>query len=425
MGISLDDLRAGSVASGEAGPTSDRVAFEHLYRDHAPSVRRVVRRYLWGAVVDDVVQETFTQAFRSGVHLERSDDGAAARRLLGMARNRSIDVLRQRMRGVDEIADDGRIAALAAVACEADPEAGFLAARRRDGIAEALDALCARQRSVLFLRHVEGLSYDEISEREAMSLDGVKSTLARARRSFRHMYASIAERDGLRVVLGGPLFGGMFARLAARLRAARNRMVAGIERAGASLAAASPGAVNTMVAVFVAGSVVVMGAGTAAADEARRDDAAAMARVIDVYDAHAARLEATIVALEARAPSADVSAPLDGLQFRPEVAAATPGVGPVAHEVQADAGTGAVAPVGGVADANASVVANAQADPGEGEAGAGQGHAIDAVTDGLDLSDQHLTEVNAGCHDPDGPVTSVVCPVVGGVDGPGNLPGGP
>jgi RNA polymerase sigma factor (sigma-70 family) len=211
-------------------------------------------------VVDDVVQETFAQAYRCDLHVG-GDPVRAFKLLAGIARNRSIDVLRRRMRGVEEVRDDGRLVTVAAVSHDADPEVVLLASRRRDGIAEALDSLCDRQRRILFMHYIDGRRYEEIAEEEGITVDAVKAALARGRRSFRHLYASIADRDGLAVVLGG-----LLGRAQARLRAMRDRVAAGAESLAGGITSVSPTVANAFVAVVVAGSVSLAGASAAAAE---------------------------------------------------------------------------------------------------------------------------------------------------------------
>lgn len=253
------------------GETADERAFERLYHDHIAYVRGAVRRYLWGAAVDDVVQETFAQAYRSGLHLDPDGEEAqsVAGRLAAIARNRSIDILRQRMRGLDEIADDGRLSRIVAAGSDADPEHRLLAMRRQDGIAEALDALCDRQRRVVVLHYVEGRSYEEIATAENMTVSAVKATLFRGRRTFRYLYASIAEREGLSVIFGHRVL----ARLRARLRQTRERVASAPSDALGHLAPTSPGLAQAIVTAVVVGSMAVVGAATAAAAEPQSEPA--------------------------------------------------------------------------------------------------------------------------------------------------------
>jgi RNA polymerase sigma-70 factor (ECF subfamily) len=252
---------ASAMTVSAAAPGDGERDFERFYAGHVADVRRVVRRYLWGSVVDDVVQETFAQAYRSGRHLD-ADAVRTYKLLVGIARNRSIDVLRRRMRGAEELGDDGRLVAIEAPACQADPEVVLLASRRRDGIAEAFDSMCDRQRRILFMHYVDGFRYEEIAQEEGITVDAVKAALARGRRSFKDLYATIADRDGLAVVLGG-----LVGRVQARLRALRDRVAASAESLAGGVTAASPAVANAFVAVVVAGSVSLAAGSTAAAAE--------------------------------------------------------------------------------------------------------------------------------------------------------------
>jgi RNA polymerase sigma-70 factor (ECF subfamily) len=72
----------------------------------------------------------------------------------------------------------------------ATPSAGLgppeTLARREsaDAVRRALDALPARQRAAVVLRHYEGLSYQEIAEAMGVSVKSVERLLARARESL-------------------------------------------------------------------------------------------------------------------------------------------------------------------------------------------------------------------------------------------------
>lgn len=431
MGISLNDLRKSGATPESLGTAGDGEAFERFYAEHAEHVRQVVRRYLWGAVVDDVVQEAFAQAYRSRLHLDGEDRGRdPARLLVGIARNRSIDVLRQRIRGGEEIADDGRLAAMASPVAEFDPESGFLAARRREGIAEALDALCARQRRVLSLRHLEGLSYDEIAERERMTADAVKATLARGRKSFRHMYAAIAEREGLSVLVGGGAFRRVLDRIRSGLRGARERLAAGYDAVAANVAAVSPGMTNTLVAAFVAGSVTVLGAGAAAASEnPDADGAAALAAAMESYSATLDATQEVLVAAEEDAEADGEAEPEseDRGKGKPsedepaaegpseEAGGASTGNGaPVAAQASTSASASAdsdeVAPDDTPASGGADAEATAEADTEEGHAETE--HAASAEGDADLVTGVQQTSGSYGIGCSDGNLSAVLCPVL-------------
>jgi RNA polymerase sigma-70 factor (ECF subfamily) len=60
-------------------------------------------------------------------------------------------------------------------------------------VQEALSRLPESSRTVLVLREMEGLSYDEISDILHISLGTVKSRLARARQSLKHELEQMME----------------------------------------------------------------------------------------------------------------------------------------------------------------------------------------------------------------------------------------
>jgi RNA polymerase sigma-70 factor (ECF subfamily) len=402
---------------------AEGTAFDRLYSAHKGLVEHVVRRYLWGAVVEDVVQETFAQAYRSGLHLLDTDyDHPVERRLTGIARNRSIDVLRRRMRGRDEVTDDGRLAAMPSVSWEADPERRFQTLRRRAGIAEAFDGMAERQRRVLFMKYVDGLSYEEIAEAEGMTPDGVKATLARGRRSFRELYASIAERSGLSVVLGGGLVG----RLRARLRWMREQASFGATNSVAGIGAATPAMVNAVVAAVVVGSLAVVGTATfgphavAAPAPVAFQDRPESAEHPSNEDASAPAEDDTGQPGEERSDGVAVATPESAPQA-PDAPAARPraeAVGAIVPDRSASAETSVEQSVGdesAPADAHAGAGASADADTGAGQAQTEGGGDAGAATGVSHAAGGAFGDAGVGCPQ-DGDyrdeATAAACPVV-------------
>jgi RNA polymerase sigma-70 factor (ECF subfamily) len=157
-----DDVTRQAIARAQEG---DRAAAEYCYIRFAGEVRRYVRSIVHNAHdAEDVTQNVFMKLFGC---LERYDESRApfSAWLLRIARNAALDHLRQR-RAVpcDELA-----ARRSAVAKQ-DPDAS---ATLRD----AFETLPDQQRLVLFLRHVLGLSPDEIAHelgRTPASVNGLQ-----------------------------------------------------------------------------------------------------------------------------------------------------------------------------------------------------------------------------------------------------------
>ncbi|MCO5167688.1 MAG: RNA polymerase sigma factor [Planctomycetes bacterium] len=168
----------------------DPAALGALYQRHARDVQRLVlgmRLGLGREEVEDAVQETFLRALRD---LQRFDRARPLRGwVLGIARHVAVDRARR-----------GRVRAAAPVdggaVVDPGPAGGEDAAARAEQAAlvtAALGALEPEQRAALALRHVEGLTMDDL----AAALDCSVPT-ARARlREAAHRLAGELRRRGL------------------------------------------------------------------------------------------------------------------------------------------------------------------------------------------------------------------------------------
>ena len=161
----------------------DRSAFGILIDRHEAVVRRVVTRIVGPEAADDVVQDTFLRAY----HRLGSFRGAAPFRswLLRIAHNASLDAVDRARRAAPAVEDDGLEDATPVGAAPARTPADMLeAGERRERLQAKLRLLPPRHRTVLVLRDVEGLSYEEIADVTETPLGSVKGRLHRARREL-------------------------------------------------------------------------------------------------------------------------------------------------------------------------------------------------------------------------------------------------
>ena len=160
----------------------DIVDFDDALREATPRLQRfAVRRLLDPHESEEVVQEALLRAFQHRDALRTQDDLMAW--LTVVTGRLVIDRLRVRGRMTP-------VAELPAGSRAARDTADVVVARDEARIAlDALEAMPSRQASVLWAREVEGLSYDAISERYALSEPTVRSLLHRARRTLRREYA--------------------------------------------------------------------------------------------------------------------------------------------------------------------------------------------------------------------------------------------
>jgi RNA polymerase sigma-70 factor (ECF subfamily) len=161
------------VRRAQAGDIS---AFEQLVERHRDVVFRVAARVVGREEAEDVSQDAFLRAFH---RLDRfRAEGAFRSWLLQIAHNAALSaVARRRPEPVEETdeleAEPG--------APQRSPATELEGRERRARLEAKIRILRPEHRSVLVLRDVEGLSYEEIGEITEMPLGSVKGRLHRAR----------------------------------------------------------------------------------------------------------------------------------------------------------------------------------------------------------------------------------------------------
>jgi len=160
----------------------ERDAVAELYDRYAARVMglafRIVRN---SSDAEDVVQEVFSQAWRTAPNYERAR-GTVAGWLMMMARTRAIDRLRSRQARRDsEAAPD--LEALASDTVSVSDQ--LIVSEEAARVREAMLGLPSEQRTALELAYFEGLSQSEIAERTQTALGTVKTRIRAALSSLR------------------------------------------------------------------------------------------------------------------------------------------------------------------------------------------------------------------------------------------------
>jgi RNA polymerase sigma-70 factor (ECF subfamily) len=172
-------MTAGDDHLVHATLAGDLRAFEQLIARHRDVVLRVAARIAGEEDAEDVAQDAFLRAFH---RLDRWRGEAPFRSwLLHIVRNSAIDAV-----------GSGRVASLPldesalelADADERSPAVRLESQERLRRLDVKLKALSPQHRTVLVLRDIEGLSYDEIATIAEMPLGSVKARLHRARAEF-------------------------------------------------------------------------------------------------------------------------------------------------------------------------------------------------------------------------------------------------
>ena len=157
----------------------DMTAFETLVRRHRGLVHRVVGRVIGRDDADDVTQDVFLRAFhRLG---QFRGDSSFRAWLLRIAHNAALSSHAARQPGNDVPLDES---AETVSSSDRTPAHALEDTERRERLTLKLQQLRQAHRTVLVLRDLEGLSYEEIATVTETPLGSVKGRLFRARQEL-------------------------------------------------------------------------------------------------------------------------------------------------------------------------------------------------------------------------------------------------
>ena len=177
-----DRLLVQRAAQGDAD------AFAELVNLHQRMVYGLALRKLGNPHdAEEVAQTAFLNAWR-GLKAFKGDSSFATW-LYRLTSNACIDHLRQNgKRTEDRSLEDENLPPLPDH--KPGPEEQTLRRERQEALRKAIDQLPTEQRTVLLLREMDGLTYDEIAQLLHLELGTVKSRLARARLALRDRLAA-------------------------------------------------------------------------------------------------------------------------------------------------------------------------------------------------------------------------------------------
>jgi RNA polymerase sigma-70 factor (ECF subfamily) len=173
----------------------DELALGELYDQWEPRVRATALGIVGDAMeADDVVEETFWQAWRQADRFDPAR-GSAGAFLLTVARSRAFDRRRAMQRGRDDQTIDATESSQDALALISDDNPHRDAEQREVSrvVRAELAVLPVEQRSVLELAYFEGLSQSEIAERTGEPLGTIKTRMRLATQKLRTRLAQLEE----------------------------------------------------------------------------------------------------------------------------------------------------------------------------------------------------------------------------------------
>ncbi|MFA5334515.1 MAG: sigma-70 family RNA polymerase sigma factor [Candidatus Omnitrophota bacterium] len=170
----------------------ENINFDELVLEHKDKVFNLCYRFLGNyEEADDCAQETFVKVYRSLKDFRRESSVSTwiYRIAVNTCKNRAASAQYRRSRNMvrldepKETEDGARPSEIGDDKLSPAKEAD----RREKGelIQEAIDSLPHDQKSVVILRDVEGLSYEDIAGATGLNPGTVKSKLSRARQELR------------------------------------------------------------------------------------------------------------------------------------------------------------------------------------------------------------------------------------------------
>jgi len=176
VGAGSDDPGAGEpTGAGAVGGDPDDLA--QLVNEHGDAIFRLALSVVKDrALAEDVAQETLVKAWLALPSFR--GDSSLRGWVLRIAHNTAVSTLRRRR----AILTDPHELPEEPMRIERSVESRVLSGAAMDDFVEALDTLDELSRSIVVLRELDGMSYEEIAEVLEIPMPTVKTRLLRARR---------------------------------------------------------------------------------------------------------------------------------------------------------------------------------------------------------------------------------------------------
>ena len=167
----------------ERAQNGDKAAMEALLLSCEKRVYNIAYRYM-GNEADawDMAQEALIKIYKNLAAFRAESTFASW--VYRLTVNTCLDGLRKRKK-TPLLLDNTMEAALPACEDNDSPEAHALSLESRAHLQKAISALCADHKSVIILRDINGLSYEEVAECLGITMGTVKSRICRARQKLR------------------------------------------------------------------------------------------------------------------------------------------------------------------------------------------------------------------------------------------------
>lgn len=182
----LQDPDSALVAAARGGSKS---AFIEIVRRHQASVRAYIGSHLHARVVaDDIAQETFVSAFRSLGSFR--EDAPLRTWLIGIARHRVLDQLRQEVRATHRLAPLRIVMLREIEMIESNEGHESRRALELDALQDCLAALPTRSAQTIAAHYFEARPLVDLAREKGRQPGAVRAELLRIRQALRRCIES-------------------------------------------------------------------------------------------------------------------------------------------------------------------------------------------------------------------------------------------
>ncbi len=178
--------------------TGDQFAFEELVTKYEKLVYSICYRMFNNSQdAMDYTQETFIKVYKN---MEKAiGKGSFKSWICTIATNTCLDELRKRSKkqtvSLDENFNDDNNTKYVIADGAPTPLEEILIGENSQILKDAINSLSDDDKSIIVLRDVEGLSYDEIAEALDLTLGTVKSRISRARKKLQKSYLDLMQQN--------------------------------------------------------------------------------------------------------------------------------------------------------------------------------------------------------------------------------------
>jgi RNA polymerase sigma-70 factor (ECF subfamily) len=184
-------LRQGDLELARRAADGDRAAFHAVVDRYADDLFRLARSLVRvRADAEDIVQETFIEAFRG---IGTFDGRASLRTWLSRILMRRASRVWRRSRERPSVSLEAHEPSAGDASLAVGPQT--LAVDQRLDLRAVLPSLIREHREILLLREMQGMSYAEIAQTLGVPQGTVESRLHRARRELRERLKAYEPRD--------------------------------------------------------------------------------------------------------------------------------------------------------------------------------------------------------------------------------------